>query len=105
MPIDPYSPCPGGLGKKVKFCCHDLVSELDKIDRLREADQRAACLDYVEKLDAKHPGRACLMTAKTDLLRDLGRTQDADAAVKMFLDQNATNPVALAEASLLACEE
>ena len=25
MPIDPYSPCPGGTGKKIKFCCSDLV--------------------------------------------------------------------------------
>jgi hypothetical protein len=105
MAIDPYSPCPGGLPKKVKFCCADLVSELDKIDRLREADQRAACLDHIEKLEAKHPGRACLMTAKADLLRDLGRTQEAEVAIKGLLDQSAANPIALAEAALVACEE
>jgi hypothetical protein len=105
MPINPYSPCPGGLGKKVKFCCADLISDLEKIERLREADQRAACLEYIEKLDAKHPGRACLVTAKADLLRDLGRTQEADAALKDLLQQSAGNPVALAEAALLACEQ
>lgn len=105
MAIDPYSPCPGGLPKKVKFCCADLVSELDKIERLREADQRLACLDHIEKLDAKHPGRACLMTAKADLLRDLGRTHEAETALKVLLDQNTANPIALAEAALLACEE
>lgn len=105
MAIDPYSLCPGGLGKKVKFCCNDLVAELDKIDRLREADQRAACLDHIEKLDAKHPGRACLMTAKADLLRDMGRTEEADQALKPLLEQNVANPVALAEAALLACEQ
>ncbi|MFM8705283.1 MAG: hypothetical protein ACKOHG_15725, partial [Planctomycetia bacterium] len=25
MPLDPYSPCPGGTGKKIKFCCSELV--------------------------------------------------------------------------------
>jgi hypothetical protein len=105
MPIDPYSPCPGGLDKKVKFCCHDLVHELDRIDQMRAADQRAACLEYVEKLDAKHPGRACLMTAKADLLRELGRGDEAGQAVKSLLGQHATNPVALAEAAILACDD
>ena len=23
MPIDAYSVCPGGTGKKIKFCCPD----------------------------------------------------------------------------------
>ncbi len=105
MAIDPYSLCPGGLGKKVKFCCADLVTDLDKIDRLREADQRAACLDYIEKLEARHPERACLTTAKADLLRDLGRTQEADTALQGLLNQETANPIALAEAALLACEE
>ena len=104
MPIDPYSPCPGGLDKKVKFCCHDLVGELDKIDRMRQAEQRTACLDHVEKLDAKYPGRPCLMTAKADLLRELGRTDEADSTVQSLLGQNADNPVALAEAAILACQ-
>jgi len=42
-------------GKKIKFCCSDLVSELDKIQRMIEGDQRVACLDYITKLEGKHP--------------------------------------------------
>ena len=34
MPIDPYSPCPGGTGKKVKFCCTDLLQELSEDSRI-----------------------------------------------------------------------
>ena len=48
MPIDPYSPCPGGTGKKIKFCCPDLVTELEKIQRMLEGEQRAACLEHIE---------------------------------------------------------
>ncbi len=61
MPIDPYTPCPGGTGKKIKFCCSDLLGELDKIKHMLEGDQRAACLEHIEALEGKHPQRACLM--------------------------------------------
>ena len=30
MSLDPYAPCPGGTGKKIKFCCPDLVGDLEK---------------------------------------------------------------------------
>jgi hypothetical protein len=105
MAIEPFSPCPGGLDKKVKFCCPDLVKDLDKIDRMLEAGQRQACLEYLEKLDARHPGRACLTTTKAELLREMGRTEEADTTVRSLLGQQADNPVALAEAVLLACDD
>ena len=73
MPIDPYTPCPGGTGKKIKFCCSDLVGELDKIQRMLEGDQRTACLDHIESLDGKYPQRACLMSIKA-MLKPVGRT-------------------------------
>ena len=106
MPIDGYSLCPGGLGKKIKFCCADLVTDLAKIERMREGEQTTACLDLVERLDAKQPGRACLLAAKADLLRELGRKQDAEAAVRELMEKSGpANPVALSEASLLAAQE
>jgi hypothetical protein len=64
MSLDPYSPCPGGTGKKIKFCCDDLVGELDKIERMVEGEQFVACLDHVTKLDEKQPGRPCLLSWK-----------------------------------------
>ena len=53
MPIDPYTVCPGGTGKKVKFCCPDLVQELDKVQRMLEGELPTACLDYLRKMDEK----------------------------------------------------
>ena len=78
MPIDPYAPCPGGTGKKVKFCCADLVTELDKVQRMLEGDQRAACLDHIESIEGKYPERACLMSIKAMLQAQLGQEQKAD---------------------------
>jgi tetratricopeptide (TPR) repeat protein len=101
MPIDPYSPCPGGLDKKVKFCCPDLVSELDRIQRMVEGEQPQACLDHIEHLEAKFPGRACLETTKALLQGQLGMVQQAQQTIEHMLESQPDNPVALAEAALL----
>ena len=56
MPLDPYSPCPGGTGKKIKFCCHELLGDLEQLDRLVEGEQIQAALEQVVRLSDKHPG-------------------------------------------------
>jgi hypothetical protein len=96
MPIDPYSPCPGGTGKKVKFCCADLTQELDKVTKLLEGEQPTACLDYVRKLDEKHPGRACLQSIRTNLENAVGDEAAATKSAESFLTSHPSNPVALA---------
>ncbi|HEY5315029.1 MAG TPA: hypothetical protein VIK18_21030 [Pirellulales bacterium] len=101
MPIDPYAPCPGGLDKKVKFCCPDLVPELERIQRMLEGDQPQACLDHIGHLEAKYPGRACLETTKALLQGQLGQVQEAQQTIEHVLQTQPDNPVALAEAALL----
>jgi hypothetical protein len=102
MPLDPYSACPGGTGKKLKFCCADLVAELEQIERFVEGDQLAAAREQVRTLDAAHPGRACLMAARTRL--DLAGRDFAGAAAasRGFLDACPDNPVALGYAAVTA---
>ena len=58
MAIDPYASCPGGTGKKIKFCCPDLLSELEKIDRMLTGNQRRACLDHLaaNRAQVSEPG-------------------------------------------------
>jgi hypothetical protein len=100
MPIDPYSPCPGGTGKKVKFCCTDLQQELDKVERMLEGEQSKACLDYVRKLDEKYAGRACLQSIRISLENAVGDHASAHATLARFLKEHPENPVALAEQAL-----
>jgi hypothetical protein len=101
MPIDPYSPCPGGTGKKMKFCCADLVQELDKVQRMLEGEQPVACLDYVRKLDEQYPGRACIQSIRVSLENAVGDHAAAETTVSKFLSQHPSNPVALAEKAVL----
>ena len=100
MTLDPYSLCPAGTGKKLKFCCADLMGELEKIQRMVGGDQRLAGLEYVEKLDAKYPDRACLLAVKLQLERELGRNQERAATLARFLELHPQNPVALASSAL-----
>ena len=100
MAIDTYAPCPGGTGKKIKFCCADLVGDLEQLDRLIEGDQISAALDQVRRLADKHPGRPCLMATRTKL--ELGTKQFAEAAVssQSFLTAHPENPLALGQAAV-----
>src|SRR5690554_6856755 len=103
MPIDPYASCPGGTGKKIKFCCPDLTGELEKIQRMIEGDQRAACLDHIESLEAKYPDRACLLSIRAMLEAQAGQEEKSAATLARFIEKYPDNAVALAEkAALLA---
>src|SRR5437763_529745 len=73
MPLDRYLPCPGGTGKKIKFCCADLFGELEQIQRMLEGQQRMACLEHVQKTLARYPDRACLLAIKCLLEVELGQ--------------------------------
>ncbi|MFM9196742.1 MAG: tetratricopeptide repeat protein, partial [Planctomycetia bacterium] len=100
MPLDPYSPCPGGTGKKIKFCCSELVGDLEQLDRLTEGQQYAAALAEVEKLTQRHPGKPCLMAHRTRLQLATKQFAEAAAGSMAFLEACPDNPVALGQAAV-----
>jgi len=100
MAIDTYAPCPGGTGKKIKFCCADLVGDLEQLDTLVEGDQLSAALDQVRRLDDKHPGRACLLATRTKLELASKRYDEAAATSRAFLEAFPENPLALGHAAI-----
>lgn len=104
MAIDPYSLCPGGTGKKLKFCCSDLLHELSKIEHMLNAEQRQACVDYIAQLEAKFPDRACLLTTKALVLHSMEQDEAALQAADRVLQSQPTNPVALAVRALVLME-
>ena len=100
MPLDPYSPCPGGTGKKIKFCCSELMGDLEQLDRLTEGQQYAAALAEVDRLTQRYPGRACLMTHRTRLQLATKKFAEAAAGSREFLEACPENPVALSQAAV-----
>jgi len=103
MAVDPYATCPCGSGKKLKFCCSDLVGEIEKIHRMIEGEQPRAALRHVEQTLASHPGRASLLDLKATLEMSLGEMDSARQTVAQFVSANRDSPTAHAcEAILLA---
>lgn len=105
MPSDSYLTCPGGTGKKLKFCCQDLVNEIPKLQRMIEGDQRLACLDQIERLEKKYPDRACLLALKLEVLLGLERIDQLLATARRFVEVHPQNPIALSQKALMAAEE
>ena len=104
MPVDPYAICPCGSGKKLKFCCSDLVGEIEKIHRMIEGEQPRAALRHVEQTLATHPGRASLLDLKATLELSLGEIDAARETVEKFVATNADSPTAHACQALLLAE-
>ena len=101
MPIDAYSICPGGTGRKIKFCCGDLLGQLQQINRMLEGEQFVACLKHVEQVRQEHPDRACLLAIKGMLLREAGEVENAVANATEFVEKHPQNPAAQAESAIV----
>lgn len=100
MALDQYQQCPCGLGKKIKFCCKDLLSDLDKISNLIEANQRKAALEYIDRLLVKHPDRQSLHAQKVQLLMESADRTESATAIEAFLKAAPLNPIALASRAI-----
>jgi tetratricopeptide (TPR) repeat protein len=104
MAVDPYALCPCGSGKKLKFCCSDLVGEIEKIHRMIEGEQPRAALRHVEQTLARYPGRASLLDLKASLELSLEETDAARKTVEGFVKAHAESPTAHACEALLLAE-
>ena len=105
MAVDPYAMCPCGSGKKLKFCCSDLVGEIEKIHRMIEGEQPRAALRHVEQTLASHPGRASLLDLKATLEMSLGDLEAARKTVKEFVAKNRDSATAHACEAIMLAED
>ncbi len=102
MSLDSNDLCPGGTGKKIKHCnCRDIASELHRIGRALEGDQRVAALERVNRLLATRANRPCLLALKCAALLGMKKLQDLEETVAVFQQAVPENPVAATYATLL----
>ena len=104
MAVDPYGPCPCGSGKKLKFCCTDLVGEIEKIHRMIEGDQLRAALAHVEQTLRKHPGRASLLDLQVMLQTALDDLDGAEQTLAEFSRVDPKNPSLWAQKAIVATQ-
>jgi tetratricopeptide (TPR) repeat protein len=94
MAVDPYALCPCGSGKKLKFCCSDLVGEIEKIHRMIEGDQPRAALRHTQQTLAQHPRRASLLDLKATIELSLEELDSARDTVDQFVQAHPDSPTA-----------
>ena len=79
MPIDPYSLCPCGSGKKVKWCCATILPELDRVVGLIENNQIELALNGLDRLSERGVNPPYIETLRAQAL---ARFEKIDEAVK-----------------------
>ncbi|MCA9102102.1 MAG: hypothetical protein KDA63_13155 [Planctomycetales bacterium] len=97
MSIDSYTPCPGGTGKKIKFCCSDLTGEFQKLFRMVEGEQYQAALGQLDGLIARYPQRACLEAIKATVHVAINQYEQAEATLRPLVERMPENAQALAQ--------
>jgi tetratricopeptide (TPR) repeat protein len=95
MAIDVYSPCPCGSGKKLKFCCHDIVHDMQNVLQLRQNGQPRQALKALEKIEARAPRNPWMLTVKAAMLADQDETEAALQTVDRLLEASPNHPYGL----------
>lgn len=102
MSLDSNDLCPGGTGKKIKHCnCRDILSELHRVGRALEGEQRVAALERVNRLLVTRANRPCLLALKCAALLGMKKLQELEETVAIFQQVAPENPVAATYAALL----
>lgn len=95
--MDAYTLCPGGCGKKIKFCCGaEVIADLEKIDRMIDGEQRRACIEHIAKMPAKFRDKPCVLAKQMYVELVTADLDGYAATARKLLAANPDNPVALA---------
>ncbi|MCA9083708.1 MAG: tetratricopeptide repeat protein [Planctomycetaceae bacterium] len=94
MSNDPYSPCVCGSGKKLKFCCQDIVPDMARIQKLMD-NQPEAAEKQLRSLLQKHQDKEVIVTQLSSLLAESGRVSEARDLLVDFLRKHPDEPRAL----------
>ena len=94
MSQDPYSPCVCGSGKKLKFCCQDILSDMIRVEKLVETQPDAA-EKLLRSLMTKHQDKEILVTQLSAILMRKGDYGEAREQLVEFLRRHPDEPRAL----------
>lgn len=97
MALDPYSLCPCGNGKKLKFCeCHADAAEIEKALVAIDGEQRLQALDICNRVLAVKPQQKAMLGLKATVQLQMQDAEGAEKTVTEFLKADPKNPYALA---------
>src|SRR5215218_3474017 len=88
MSIDVYQPCPCGSGKKLKFCCVDIVNEMTKVQRLYDNQQFRMALQSLDGLEKSHPANPWISTVRASILMEEDHPDEAVALLSRMAEKH-----------------
>ena len=94
MSQDPYSPCVCGSGKKLKFCCQDILPDMIRVEKLVESQPDAA-EKLLRSLMTKYTDKEVLVTQLASVLMRKGNYAEAREQLVDFLKRHSDEPRAL----------
>lgn len=83
--LDVYAPCPCGSGKKVKFCCSNALTEMERVSRLHEKHQPQQALDALNKIGQQFPEAPIVPITRAQLLMEQERFDEAASEMREFV--------------------
>ncbi len=92
MALDPYAPCPCGSGKKFKWCCQPIHTKVSKAFELDQEGQHDAAIQMMEQLEHEHSGNPEVFGRKAQLLYQMDKVDDAEAALQKAFELNPQYP-------------
>ena len=87
MSYDPYADCPCGSGKKIKFCCQDVIPEMQKVARLRENQPKRAA-QILEGLEQDFGANLWVASSHARLLMEQGEYPAAKGRCERYLTKD-----------------
>ena len=105
MATDLYRPCPCGSGKKLKFCCRDIVHELERLERMISGDQHNAALEKIAKLLEQYPHRPALLAQRVRAYLRAGDLESSKSAMQELLERDPDNAVGNAINAMILARE
>ncbi|MBL8815657.1 MAG: SEC-C domain-containing protein [Planctomyces sp.] len=91
MASNPYASCPCGSGKKLKFCCAEVLDDLERFRRLVE-HQPSAAESLIRSLVQRFPEKENLLLELVELLDHAGRRAESRELLTGFLKNHPDNP-------------
>ncbi len=95
MALGPYDPCPCGSGNKLKFCCHEIVPEMEKMAKYQENQKPHMALKLLDSLNEKYPENPWILTSLAAIhIGDSGYAK-AKEALKTLLNKHPDHLLAI----------
>jgi tetratricopeptide (TPR) repeat protein len=105
MPLDAYSPCPCGSGKKFKWCCQAIYAQIIKAFQQDAEGQHDMALKTIDEVVTAHPDNPEAWGRKSELLFRNGKPEEAEAALQKAFELNPNYPYGYYLRGMLRMEE